>query len=154
MSAKSSLAVLPAAIRPPDSLSVYLEIPAKGVQIYACGKNDKGERVWLHKGPDAGLFDMAGKPFGKHYGGPTWEAPDGGKVVGALKANTPAPDASDIPWLLLDIKSSEGKGVFTEAKAILRVATKGGLAPSAPCEDAEDGRAVRVPYEAVYLFLK
>lgn len=154
MSAGFPLSDLPAAIRPPASLSVYLEIPAKGVQIYACGKNDKSECVWLHKGPDAELFDTAGKPFGKHYGGPAWEAPDGGKVTGALKASVPAPQPSDIPWLLLDIKSSDGKGVFTEAKAILRIATKGGLAPSISCDDATDGKVVRVPYTATYLFLK
>jgi hypothetical protein len=52
------------------------------------------------------------------------------------------------------VKSQEGSGVFTEAKAILRVATHGGLAPAAPCTDAEEGKTVRVPYEAIYLFLK
>jgi hypothetical protein len=154
VSAKFSLGKLPAAIKPPASLAVYLEIMARGVQIYTCGTNDKGERAWLHKGPDAELFDIAGKPFGSHYGGPSWEAPDGGKVVGALKASAPAPQSSDIPWLLLDIKSSEGKGVFTQAKAILRVETFGGLAPSAPCEAEHDGATVRVPYTATYLFLK
>lgn len=154
MSGKFSLDSLPMAIRPPASLSAYLEIAAKGVQIYACGSNDKGERGWIHKGPEAELFDTSGKLFGKHYGGPSWEALDGGKIVGALKASAPAPQAGDIPWLLLDIKSREGAGVLTPAKAILRVATKGGPAPVAACSDAEDGKIVRVPYEAVYLFLK
>lgn len=154
MSGKFPLASLPAAIRPPEPLSSYLEISAKGVQLYACSKNDKGERGWVHKGPEAELFDADGKPFGKHYSGPSWEALDGGKIVGALKASAPAPQAGDIPWLLLDIKSREAAGVLTQAKAILRIATKGGPAPAAACLDAEDGRIVRVPYEAVYLFLK
>ncbi len=154
MSGRFSLDSLPAALRPPVSFSVYLEIAARGVQLYTCGKNDKGERSWVHKGPEAELFDVSGKPFGKHYVGPAWEAPDGSKVIGALKASAPASQASDIPWLLLDVKTNEGNGVFTEAKAILRVATKGGPAPSAPCTDGEDGKIVRVPYEATYLFLK
>jgi hypothetical protein len=151
LSAKFSLDSLPAAIRPPVSFSAYLEIPAKGVQIYARGKNDEGEIAWLHKGPEAELFDAQGKPFGRHYGGPSWEAPDGGKVVGALKASAAAPNPGDIPWLLLDIKAREGEGVFTQAKAILRVHTRGGAAPSS---DATEGSVVRVPYEALYLFLK
>lgn len=154
MSAKLPIDNLPAAIKPPVSLLVYLEILARGVQIYTCAKNEKGERVWQHKGPEAELFDGAGNPFGKHFGGPAWQAPDGGKVFGALKASAPAPKAGDIPWLLLDVKSHEGSGVFTEAKAILRVATHGGLAPEAACSDAEDGKTARVPYEAIYLFLK
>jgi hypothetical protein len=154
MSPKFSIDNLPAAIKPPVSLSAYLEVSAKGVQIYACGKNEKGDSAWLHKGPDAELFDAAGKPFGRHYGGPTWEAPDGGKVIGALKASAPAPGAGDIPWLLLDIKAREGGGIFTQAKAILRVNTKGGVAPSASLADAAEGSIVRVAYETLYLFLK
>ena len=154
MSAKFPIDSLPAAIKLPVSFSAYLEIPAKGVQIYACGKNEKGEIAWLHNGPEAELFDIQGKPYGKHYGGPSWEAPDGGKVIGALKASTPAPDTADIPWLLLDIKSREGEGIFTQAKAILRVNTKGGIAPSSSAADAAEGSVARIPYEALYLFLK
>lgn len=151
MSRRFPLDSLPAAIKPPISFSAYLQISAKGVQIYARGKNDEGEIAWLHKGPEAELSDAQGKTFGKHYAGPSWEAPDGGKVIGTLKASAPAPNAADIPWLLLGIKAREGEGVFTQAKAILRVDTKGGVAPSS---DATEGSIVRVPYEALYLFLK
>jgi hypothetical protein len=94
---------LPEALRP-TGLSVYLEVPAEGVQIYRREKNAAGVWAWVHKGPEAALFDAANKPIGKHYGGPTWEGDDGGKVVGAMKADAPSPDGS-IPWLLLDIKS-------------------------------------------------
>ena len=127
MSGKFPFDTLPAATRPPVSFSAYLETPAKGVQIYAGGKNDAGENVWLHKGPEATLFDSEGRPFGKHYGGPTWEAPNGDKVAGALKASVPAPRPGDIPWLLLDIRSREGEGVFAQAKAILRVTRRAAL---------------------------
>jgi len=154
VSGKIPLDNLPAAIRPPVSLSTYLEVSARGAQIYACGKNGRGEIAWLHKGPEADLFDAQGNPFGKHYGGPAWEAPDGGKVIGAPKASAPAPQAGDIPWLLLDIVSREGEGVFAQAKAVLRVATEGGAAPSAPCDEAREGEIVRVPYRAIYIFLK
>lgn len=145
---------LPAAIKPAAGLSTYLEVLATGVQIYACGKNDAGALIWVHKGPEAQLFDAQKKPLGKHYGGPSWEGLDGNKVVGVLKASAPAPVASAIPWLLLDIKSREGSGMFAQAKAILRIATEGGLAPSTACSEKEAGKEVRVPYTASYLFLK
>lgn len=149
-----SLSNLPAAIKPPASLSVYLEVFARGVQIYTCEKNDAGEYAWAHKGPEAELLDEDMKPVGRHYSGPTWGALDGGIVVGEAKESAPAPDADNIPWLLLGIKSIEGEGEFSKAKAILRVETSGGIAPSNPCTETHDGATIRVPYEAKYLFLK
>ena len=144
---------LPAALKP-AGLTPYLEVPATGVQIYTCGKNDAGAPTWVFKAPEAQLFDTAKTQIGKHYAGPTWEALAGGKVVGAVKANAPAPQAGSIPWLLLDIKSSEGAGVFNQAKAILRVDTHGGVAPAQGCDAAHAGEEARVPYTATYLFLK
>jgi len=145
---------LPGALKPAAGLSTYLEVPAIGVQIYTCGKNDAGAFAWIFKAPEAQLFDTQKKPIGKHYAGPTWEGLDGGKVVGAVKANAPAPGGNAIPWLLLDIKSSEGAGTFTQAKGILRVSTVGGVAPAQGCGEAQAGSENRVPYTATYLFLK
>jgi hypothetical protein len=99
------------------------------------------------------LFDAAKQQIGTHYAGPTWEALTGGKVVGAAKASAPAPVAGAIPWVLLDIKSSEGSGAFTQAKGILRVSTNGGVAPAESCDEANAGRELRVPDAAIYLFL-
>jgi len=109
-----ALADLPAALKP-AGLSVYLEVPATGVQIYTCGKNDAGAFTWVFKAPEAALYDTQKKQIGKHYAGPTWEALAGGKVVGAVKASSPAQNS--IPWLLLDIKSSEGSGIFNKPRA-------------------------------------
>ena len=144
---------LPAAIKP-AGLSVYLEVPATGVQIYTCGKNDAGAPTWVFKAPEAQLFDTDKTQIGKHYAGPTWEALAGGKVVGAAKASAPAAEAGAVPWLLLDIKSSEGSGVFNQAKAIQRIHTHGGVAPAQGCDAAHAGQEARVPYTATYLFLK
>jgi hypothetical protein len=144
---------LPAAINPPG-LTAYLTVPATGVQIYTCGRNAAGAWTWIFKGPEAELFDTQQKSIGKHYGGPTWEGHDGGKVVGAVKANAPAPGGNDIPWLLLDIRSSEGSGQFTQAKAIQRISTVGGTAPPQGCDEAHANQESRVPYTAIYLFLR
>ena len=148
-----ALPELPAALKPGE-LKPYLAVPAKGVQIYVCNKNDAGAYVWTFKGPEAELADAAGKTIGKHYGGPTWEGSDGGKVVGAAKASAPAPGGNAVPWLLLDIKSRDGFGQFTQAAAILRVNTVGGTAPTTGCDEAHAGSEQRVPYTATYYFLK
>jgi hypothetical protein len=148
-----TLPELPAAIKP-AGLSPYLEVPATGVQIYTCGKNDTGAWTWVFKAPEATLFDKDKKQIGKHYAGPTWEALTGGKVVGTVKANAPAPEAGAIAWLWLDIKSSEGAGVFNQAKGVLRISTHGGIAPAQGCDEAHAGQEARVPYTASYWFLK
>jgi len=144
---------LPPALNPGE-LKAYLAVPAKGVQIYACNKNEAGAYGWAFKGPEAELADATGKNIGKHYGGPTWQGSDGGKVVGAVKASAPAPGGSAIPWLLLDVKSRDGSGQFTQAAAILRVETVGGQAPPGGCDEAHAGTEQRVPYTAMYYFLK
>jgi hypothetical protein len=151
--AQTTLPELPAALKPGE-LKPYLAVPAKGVQIYVCKKSDGGAWAWAFKAPEAELSDSAGTRIGKHYGGPTWEGTDGGKAVGAVKANAPAPGGNAIPWLLLDIKSRDGSGRFTEAAGILRVNTVGGAAPAAGCDGAHAGTEQRVPYTATYYFLK
>ena len=148
-----ALPELPAALKP-GALKPYLAVPAKGVQIYVCNKTDAGAYAWTFKAPEAELSDGAGARIGKHYGGPSWEGSDGGKVVGAVKASATAPAANAVAWLLLDIKSREGSGQFTQAVGILRVNTVGGQAPAAGCDEARGGSELRVPYTATYYFLK
>ncbi len=144
---------IPAAIEAPG-LKAYIEAAATGFQVYTCGRNAAGAMAWTLKAPDAKLFDNNKKQIGTHYAGPTWEANDGGKVVGAAKASAPAPDGKAVPWLLLEVKSHEGTGMFTEAKAIQRISTAGGLAPATGCDAAHANAESRVPYTATYLFLK
>src|SRR5574342_75421 len=67
---------------------ITLEAQGEGVQIYECRTSSKDPTrfEWVFKAPEAELFDNAGKMIGKHYAGPTWEANDGSKVVGTVKA--------------------------------------------------------------------
>ncbi|MGB6312849.1 MAG: DUF3455 domain-containing protein, partial [Pseudolabrys sp.] len=83
-----------------------------------------------------------------------WEGLDGGKVVGEMKTSLPAPVDKAVPWLMLDAKSHEGSGDFTQAQAIVRMETTGGTAPSDGCDEARAGQELRVPYTAIYVFLK
>jgi hypothetical protein len=152
-SAKDAMVDVPAALNP-NKLSIFRVVSATGAQVYTCSRNPAGARSWLLKGPEAQLFDLENKPVGKHYAGPTWEGLDGGTVVGEIKASMRAPVDKAIPWLLVDAKSHKGSGGFAEARAIVRLETNGGAAPDDGCDEAHAGQELRVPYSAVYAFLK
>jgi hypothetical protein len=151
---KASHSVIPEKLVVPAGNKLALEVHAAGVQIYMCQakKDDATKYEWALKGPDAKLTDLHGKEAGKHYGGPTWEAKDGSKVVGKLEAKADAPGASDIPWFLLSAKSHDGAGAFEKVSFIQRIDTKGGKAPADGADAAHVGKEQRVSYEATYLF--
>jgi hypothetical protein len=152
-STMDGLVEVPAALNP-NKLSIFRVVSAKGVQVYICTRNPAGATSWVLRGPDAQLFDQQKNPVGKHYAGPTWEGLDGGKVIGEMKTSLPAPVDKAVPWLLLDAKSHEGSGAFTQAQAIVRMGTTGGAAPGDGCDEARAGQELRVPYSAIYVFLK
>ena len=149
-----SLPIIPDSVKAPETEVLSFAANAKGVQIYECraGKDDAAQYEWVLKAPEADLFDGRGKKIGRHYGGPTWEANDGSKVVGEVKGREPSTDANAIPWLLLGSKTHEGKGVFSGVSSIQRLATVGGKAPAGGCEASSMGKELRVPYTAVYYF--
>jgi hypothetical protein len=142
---------VPPQLQPPANEKLLLQVHAKGDQVYTC-KGDAGQFAWALKAPDAQLFDKDGKPFGKHFAGPSWEASDGSRVTGKAVANAPSPDADAIPWLLVNIVSHEGSGVLSSATTIQRLNTKGGKAPASGCDAANAGKELRVQYSADYLF--
>lgn len=142
---------LPAQLQPPADSQLLLQVHAKGDQIYTC-KGDAAQFSWTLKAPDAQLFDKDGKPFGKHFAGPSWEASDGSRVTGKAAANAPSPDPDSIPWLLVNVVSHEGSGVLSRASFIQRLNTKGGKAPSSGCDSSHANQELRVPYTADYLF--
>jgi hypothetical protein len=152
-STKDDVIEVPAALNP-DKLSIFRVVSATGVQVYTCTRNPTGAAGWVFREPDAQLFDLQRKPVGKHYAGPTWEGLDGGKVVGEVEMSMPAPVDTAVPWLLLEAKSHEGSGAFIQAKAIVRMRTTGGSAPGDGCDEARAGQELRVPYTAMYVFLK
>jgi hypothetical protein len=142
---------VPPQIQAPANEQVLLQVHAKGDQVYTC-KGDAAQFGWTLKAPDAQLFDKDGKPFGKHFAGPSWEATDGSRVMGKAAANAPSPDADSIPWLLVSVVGHDGSGVLSRATSIQRINTKGGKAPASGCDAAHAGAEVRVAYSADYLF--
>ena len=143
--------VIPGNLRAPANESLVRTLWADGVQVYECRKAaDASFPEWVFVAPEAKLVDAAGTTLGRHYAGPTWEAGDGSKVVGVVKAKVDAPDPRAIPWLLLETHSTGNPGLFAKVTAIQRVATVGGVAPETGCGTATIGKQERVPYTAQY----
>jgi hypothetical protein len=146
---------VPDKLKAPEGQTLAFDLRAEGVQIYVCSarKDDATKFEWTLKAPEAELFDASGKKVVKHYGGPTWEADDGSKVVGEVKARDDGPDPNAIPWLLLSAKMTSGNGMLAKTVSIQRLRTVGGKAPADGCsEAAQAGHEVRIPYQAHYAF--
>src|SRR5579863_8257202 len=79
---------MPKELQPPASEHIVVQVHAKGDQVYTCNA-DGGKFAWTLKAPDAQLFYKGGKPFGRHFEGPSWEAKDGSRVTGKAAANVP-----------------------------------------------------------------
>jgi hypothetical protein len=141
---------IPTELAPPQERSMVGKYTAKGVQIYVCSVAGVANE-WKFKAPEAKLIDAQGRPFAKHYAGPTWEARDGSKIVGKVLASEPAPKEGTIPWLLLSTDSS-GSGVLAGVRFAQRVNTSGGTGPTGACPTA--GTERRVEYMADYIFYK
>jgi uncharacterized protein DUF3455 len=146
--------VIPDVLKVPATQTLTYVVEADGVQIYQCQRRtDQVESyAWVFSAPEAQLTDQAGKPFGRHYAGPTWEAIDGSKVIGEVKARDPGPDPAAIPWLQLSVTSITGPGLLAKTASILRIKTVGGKAPASGCSPYTIDQVLRVPYRAEYRF--
>lgn len=135
----------------PAGNKVFLVGRATGVQIYECNGT-----AWAFVAPRADLVGDNGKLVTTHFAGPTWQAKDGSKVVGALVARVDVGPGA-IPWLLLRAASTAA-GPDGDRLAgttfIQRVNTTGGLAPTSPCDSTNAGEVAEIPYTADYYFWK
>jgi hypothetical protein len=126
---------------PPHS-SLLLRAVGSGDQVYSCV-----DRSWVLQAPDAKLLDQKGAVIGRHFAGPTWQLNDGSWVKGKAVAKQIAPDATGVPWLLLE--SVGGTGRLAAVRFIQRAWTHGGNAPGGSCSQSA---IHRVPYTATYSF--
>jgi hypothetical protein len=154
--AQASEPGIPTDIQVQDGHKMYLEAHATGVQIYTCVAAGDGY-AWGPATPRADLYADNGNLIGKHYGGPTWEARDGSKVVAKREAGVTV-DPTAIPWLRLaatSVTAGPDGDRFAGTKYIQRVATTGGLAPAASdCTAATAGTKKEIGYTADYRFWK
>jgi Protein of unknown function (DUF3455) len=139
------------ATAPPAGATRLLEVVGDGVQIYSCEASG-GNYAWVFRGPDAALFDSAGRQIGSHGAGPRWTLGDGSSVVAEKSAEAAAPEPQAIPWLLLRVTSHEGAGQLTAAAWVRRARTAGGAAPQGGCDAGHAGETARMHYSAIYEF--
>jgi hypothetical protein len=126
---------------PPHS-RLLLRAVGSGDQVYGCANGS-----WALKAPDAKLLNQEGSVLGRHFAGPTWQLNDGNWVKGRAVAKHVAPDATAVPWLLLE--SVGGTGRLGAVRFIQRTETHGGNAPDGTCIQSA---MRRVPYTATYSF--
>ena len=148
--------VVPSRIQVEDGNKVFLVGHAVGVQIYSCNATAAGFS-WGLVAPRAELYNDNGKLIADHFGGPTWQARDGSRVMGQ-RVDGVTVDATAIPWLLLSAASTAAGpdgDKLAHTTFIQRTATTGGLPPAASeCNAATAGSLVEVPYTADYHFWK
>jgi Protein of unknown function (DUF3455) len=152
----------PAAPPVPDTIAVtgphkpYLVAHAEGVQIYACD-SVAGGYAWRLLAPRAALTGENGKPLGSHYGGPTWEARDGSRVIGVRDAAVSV-DPTAIDWLRLRADSTAAGADGDRLAAttyVQRINTVGGRPPAAgDCDEDTVAEQREIPYSADYVFFK
>ena len=145
--------VVPDNIAAPKDHVVRVRLQASGVQIYECRSGEGGAFQWAFVAPEAALSDESGKPLGKHFAGPTWEATDGSRIGGKLIAKAPSPDGKSIPWLLLQAAQQQAGATFAGVDLVQRIDTSGGSAPAEGCGAGTLHAQARIPYTARYVFL-
>lgn len=146
---------IPAMLQPAAGESLAMTVTAAGVQIYECRATADAPagHAWAFVAPEAELFDAKGEGIGHHGAGPYWQAADGSRVVGKVKARADAPVANTIPWLLLTTESTGPQGRFSKVSSIQRIDTVGGAMPTTACTRQAIGTLARIHYTAVYRML-
>ncbi|MFC4112205.1 CHRD domain-containing protein [Nonomuraea zeae] len=121
-----------------------------GAQIYACTQQG-ATTAFTQFDVSAQLRRGISHSFVQPVAGPPqWVAPDHSAVRGTVVTRTPN-GAGNIPELVLDAtQAGAGTGLLAQATQILRLNTKGGVAPAGACTP---GEKASVRYGADYLFL-
>nr|WP_242468159.1 DUF3455 domain-containing protein [Burkholderia plantarii] len=140
-----------AAIEAPEGARV-MTLNASGVQIYTCEFDAQHRLQWVFKQPRAVLYDDSGREVLRHGAGPSWQAGDGSRIVGQVRAQQPSATPGSIPQLLLLTHGTGAAGLLAEVRYVQRIHTVGGAAPAAPC--AGEHQSGSVPYLAQYVFYR
>jgi hypothetical protein len=144
---------VPASLVPVDERQID-RLSARGELVYECRVATAGAHgaTWMYVGADLELLDTEGRRIGRHTAQPpVWEALDGSRVVGQVKARTPAPSAGAAPWLLVSTRSTGGVGRLSNVASVQRVNTVGGGPPTGGCDAGAIGQRQRVPLIAQYV---
>lgn len=144
-------AALPAPLQVPPGHALRLWSIGKGEIRYVCRRQAGAGYAWVDGASTARLYDLYLREIGWFYGGPTWKSVDGSAVTGRpLAAASAGP--GHLPLQLLRAGVATGHGTMKGVSYIQRLNTKGGAAPSQPCDARRAGTEQVVGYEADYIF--
>ncbi len=129
-------------------------LESRGMQTYECrakaGATSGAE--WVYVAAETDLIDGQGKRIGNHtFPPPLWQALDGSKLIGTIKANSKAPQAGAASWLLVTTRSTGGEGRFSKITSLQRVNTQGGIAPTRLCDGTTIGAKERVAFTSDFV---
>lgn len=142
------------AVQVPSGHVVAMETTGTGEIVYECREKTgaAGSFEWVFVGPTASLADRQGRVVGRYFGPPaTWAASDGSAITGAQLAVAPAGDGN-LPQQLVKAAPATGSGMMSGVSYVQRLATRGGVAPSKPCQMDARGQREMVRYQADYIF--
>lgn len=124
----------------------------RGQQVYECKKGDDGRSSFQQRDVRAVLAGGIAHSFtAPNSGTPQWIARDRSAVTGAVLSRTPNGTANIAELDLAATQSGRKHGLFSRTVEILRLNTKGGVAPAGSCRP---GAVVGVPYAADYVFVQ
>jgi Protein of unknown function (DUF3455) len=127
-----------------------MKFTGRGTQFYSCQQTGT-TYAWNLLGPDAHMFNKHGKIVARHFYGPSWQANDGSEIKGKVLVVNAAPSGKqNAPWLVLNVTSEQGAGIFAHVTMVTRTNTQGGGVPASACGAAQQGETVKVPYRARY----
>ncbi len=147
---------LPSQVQVPTGHKVAWESVGVGDLTYQCRvKAQMADQFeWVLVGPKAQLQDRAGKAIGSYFGPPaTWKVAEGAELTGAQVAVAPGGDGN-IPLQLVKANPAKGSSQLNGVAFVQRVNTKGGVAPTEPCNAAMVNMSKSVAYRADYIFYK
>lgn len=146
----------PSYLKPPADQTAYLMTKGSGDYLYECRATAGAPKnhAWQFRSTEATLTGADGKTVGRIGAGPTWTASDGSSFTAEPQARKPVANDAAVPWLLLNVKSNTGDGLFGKTKSVQRVDTQGGLFPNTPCTRKNAGQIARVPYGATYYYYR
>jgi hypothetical protein len=97
------------------------------------------------------VYRIAPKPIAPNHGAPGAGLPSSVRRR-ILPSGCSGSWGEKAIWLSLKATDHQGEGPMKRVTSILRVSTKGGMAPTSGCDAQHKGREARSHYTAIYLF--
>lgn len=140
----------------PKTGKPFLTLQGSGVQIFRCMADSKGA-YWKFEQPQAKLIDKAGETVAE-LSGPmnAFEYKDGSRIISThiISWADAANPQVDNKYALMRAISDPGSGEFNGVKFVQRLNPKGGMPNDTSCSAQTQGKLLKVPFSAEYVFWK